>query len=278
MTSISVYGYDTAMLIGHRSSSNDEARETSELAEPHKLRVGCTRSPFLELPYELRAKIYSYVLPSTSNVKNRGLVWNRGPPIWATNRQIHSECIGSLYGNGTFLIEVGYDYIQFIHQYRLPTSNLVAKRGHEFPEKIPARYQTLMRRFQITVKEVDSYTGMIMYNCSNTQALYMKLRQQMQQLCDFLRGLPEVRTLEILYNQEYSKVNMERIMELPSKPFRGLSNVVAFIIMIRDGRNYHKILSGVATSTYRNLDKRSCSAKSFKKNLSVAKKSYGIMD
>lgn len=242
MASISVYGYDTAMLIAHDSSSNDGARKISELEEPHKLRVGCTRCPFLELPYELRAQIYNYVLPSTRNVKTRGLVWDRGPPIWATNRQIHSECIGLLYGNGTFLVEVGYDYIQFVHQYRLPTSNLVAKRVHEFPEKIPARYQTLMRRFQITVKEVDSYTGMIMYNCSNTKALYMKLRQQMQKLCDFLRRLPEVRNLEILYNQEYSRVNIERIMELPSEPFRGLSNVVAFSIVIRDGKSYHKVL------------------------------------
>ena len=242
MASISVYGYDTAMLIAHDSSSNDEARETMELEGPHKLRVGCTRCLFLELPYELRAQIYSYVLPSTSNVTNRGLVWDRGAPIWATNRQIYHECIRPLYGNGTFLVEVGYDYVQFIHQYRLPTSNLVAKRVHEFPEKIPARCQTLMRRFQITVKEVDSYTGMIIYNCSNTQALYMKLGQQMQKLCDFLRGLPEVRTLEIRYNQEYSKENIERIMELPSKPFRGLSNVVAFSIVIRDGKSYHKIL------------------------------------
>ncbi len=242
MTAISVYGYDTEMLVAHDPSFHEDASETSELVESHKLRTGCTRCPFLELPYELRAQIYRYVLPSTSNVTNRGLVWNRGAPIWATNRQIHSECIGPLYGNGTFLIEVGYDYIQFIHQYRLPTSNLVAKRVHNFPEKIPARYQTLMRRFQITVKEVDSYTGMIMYNCSNTEALYMKLRQQMQKVCDFLRGLPEVRKLEILYDQEYRKVNMERLMELPTKPFRGLANVVAFSVVIRDGKSYHKIM------------------------------------
>ena len=242
MASISIYGYDTRMLVAHESSFNEEALETSQLEEPHKLRTRCTRCPFLELPYELRAQIYGYVLPSTSNVANRGLVWDRGAPIWATNRQIHSECIGLLYGNGTFLVEVGYDYIQFIHQYRLPTSNLVAKRIHGFPEKISARYQTLMRRFQITVKEIDSYTGMILYNCSNTEALYMKLRQQMQKLCDFLRGLPEVRRLEIIYDQEYRKVNMERLMELPSKPFRGLSNVVAFSISIRDGKSYHKIV------------------------------------
>lgn len=92
------------------------------------------------------------------------------------------------------------------------------------------------------MKEVDSYTGMIMYNCSNTEALYMKLRQQMQKLCDFLQALPEIRNLEVLYNQEYSKVNVERLKELPSRPFRELSNVVAFSIMIRDGKSYHKIL------------------------------------
>ena len=242
MTSISVYGYDTGMLVAHDSSVKEGTFETSELEEPHKLTTGCTRCLFLELPYELRAQIYSYVLPSTSNVTNRGLVWDRGAPIWATNRQIHSECIGPLYGNGTFLVEVGYDYIHFVHQYRLPTSNLIAKRIHIFPEKISPRYQILMRRFKIIVKEVDSYTGMIMYNCSNTEALYLKLRQQMQKLCDFLREFPEVRNLEILYDQEYRKVNMERLMELPSKPFRGLSNVFAFSIVIRDGKSYHKIL------------------------------------
>ena len=242
MTSISVYGYDTAMLVARDSSVKEDSCETSVLEEPHKLSVGCTRCLFLELPYELRAQIYSYVLPSTRNVTNRGLVWDRGTPIWATNRQIHSECIGPMYGNGTFLVEVGYDYIHFVHQYRLPTSNLIAKRIHRFPEKISPRYQTLMRMFHITVKEVDSYTGMIMYNCSNTEALYLKLRQQMQKLCDFLQGLPKIRNLEILYDQEYRKVNMERLMELPSKPFLRLSKVVALSIVIRDGKSYHKIL------------------------------------
>ena len=240
MASISVYGYDTETLLAHNSSFKEEAHETSQLEEPHKLRTGCTRCPFLELPYELRAQIYSYVLPSTSNVTNRGLVWDRGAPIWATNRQIHSECIGPLYGNGTFLLEVGYDRIQFVHQYRLPT--MVAKRIHIFPEKIPAHYQTLMRRFQIIVKEVDSYTGTIIYDCSNTEALYMKFRQQMQKLCHFLRELPEIRNLEIVYDPEYRKVNMERLMGPPSKPFGGLSNVANFSVVIKVGKSYHKIL------------------------------------
>ena len=68
MASISVYGYNTEMLIPHDSSLNEEAREISQLEGPHRLRTGCTRCPFLELPYELRAQIYNYVLPSTSNV------------------------------------------------------------------------------------------------------------------------------------------------------------------------------------------------------------------
>ena len=230
MTSISVYGHNPEMLAAQNSLHGEETKEAVDAEESHQLRAGCKRCLFQELPFELREQIYTNMLPSTSDTP-RGLAWNRAAPIWATNRQIYNECIGPMYGDSTFLVDVGYNYVDFIYQYRLPQSELVAKRLLSFPERIAARNRPFMRRFEVWVKEVDSYTGMIKYNYSNPEVLAMGVREQTQKLCGFLQGLPEVRELKIVYTgKDNSKDNKEKLMMLILEPFWKLKNVRDVVI------------------------------------------------
>ena len=230
MTSISVYGYNPEMLTAQDPLAYRKTEESGKAEVPQQLNMGSKRCLFLELPPEIREHIYSYMLPSTSATP-RGLAWGRAAPIWATNHQIYSECIGKMYGDSTFLLDVGYNYVDFIYQYRLPSSNLVAKRILRFPQRIAARNRPLMRKFEVWVKELDGYTGMIKYNYSNPAVLAIGVREQTQKLCGFLQVLPEVRELKIVYTgNDTSMDHMEKLMMLILEPFWELKHVRNFIL------------------------------------------------
>jgi hypothetical protein len=225
MTSISVYGYNPEMLAAQDPLAYRKAEELGKAEVPQQLKMGSKRCLFLELPPEIREHIYSYMLPSTSDTP-RGLAWDRAAPIWATNHQIYNECIGTMYGGSTFLLSVGYNYIDFIYQYRLPSSNLVAKRLLSFPDRIAARNRPLLRKFEVWVKELDGYTGMIKYNYSNPEVLAMGVREQTQKLCGFLQVLPELRELKIVYTgNDNSMDHVEKLMVLVLEPFWELKHV-----------------------------------------------------
>lgn len=199
MDSISVYGYDPEMLavsdslyIGYQSEERPKA-EQPRISR----RRGC---PFLKLPRELRNYIYSYVLPSTADHPDRGVVWTRATAaIWATNRQVYKECIGLMYGNPTFLIDVRFDKAEFLYQWILPQTPLIPKRIFNYPHPIAARNRPLMRKFHVRVHQLDSYTGMIKYNYSNPEILARGLRCQVKILCAFLNEVHEIRELQISY-------------------------------------------------------------------------------
>lgn len=200
MSSISVYGYDSEMLAVsdslyfHHHSREPPKAEQLQASRPK----GC---PFLKLPYELRAHIYNYVLPSTTDHPDRGIVWLRATAaIWATNRLVYKECIRLIYGNPTFLIDIKFDKAEFLYQWVLPQRSLVPKRIFNFPDPIVARNRPLMRNFYVRVHQVDSYTGMIKYNYSNPEVLARGLRCQVNILCAFLKEMHEIRELRISYH------------------------------------------------------------------------------
>ena len=72
--------------------------------------MGSKRCLFLDLPPEIRGQVCISMLPSTSDIP-RGLAWDRAAPIWTTNHQIYKDCIGTMYGVSTFLLDVGYKYL-----------------------------------------------------------------------------------------------------------------------------------------------------------------------
>ena len=216
MDSISVYGYAADMLALTDPLYFVQPQE-STMTEQHQIprQKGC---PFLQLPYELRAHIYSLMLPETTEHSLRGIVWNRATaPIWATNRQIYSECINLMYGNPTFLIDVRYDKVEFLYQWILPKSSLVPKRVFNFPDPIAACNRPLMRKFHVRVHQVDSYTGMIKFNYSNPQVLARGLGSQVNMLCSLLQEMHEIR--ELLLSYEGGDDDTHIFLPLVMEPF-----------------------------------------------------------
>lgn len=229
MDGLSVYGYDPEMLVVSDSLYLHQTREQPKAEEPQTPRQ--RGSPFLNLPYELRAYIYTYVLPSTIDHPDRGVVWLRATAaIWTTNRQIYRECITLMYCNPTFLIDIRYDRVELLYQFLLYQSSLIPKRIFNFPDPIAARNWPLMRKFHLRVHQVDSYTGMIKYNYSNPEVLARALRCQVDILCAFLKELPEILELRISYyggDEESHKV-----LPLAMEPFWQLRNTQAVTMQV----------------------------------------------
>ena len=218
MSSISVYGYDSEIL---NISELEDFLHHSE--EPHKADLpqtsrqrGC---PILNLPYELRTHIYSYILPRTVDLPDRGVVWHRATAaIWATNRQVYQECLRLIYGNPTFLIDVKCDKIEFLYQWTLPQGSLIPKRIFNFPDPIVARNRPIMRKFHVRVHQVDGYMGMVKYNYSNPEILARSLRCQVSIFCGFLKEMYEICELRISYHGGDSESHV--MLPLVMEPFR----------------------------------------------------------
>ena len=222
MNSMSVYGYDPEMLAVSDSSYFDHHCEEPLKAEQPQI---STRrgTPLLKLPYELRTRIYSYILPSTMEHPDRGIVWCRASAaIWATNRKVYKECISLMYGNPTFLIDIRHDKVEFLHQWVLPQTSLAPKRTFNFPDPIAPRNRPLMRKFHVRVNQVDSYTGMIKYHYGNPQILARMVGFQTDKLCTFLKETHEIREFCISYHGGDSESHA--FLPLVMNPFWQLKN------------------------------------------------------
>ena len=222
-------------------------------------RTGC---PFLKLPYELRSHIYSYVLPSTTDYPDRGIVWIRATAaIWATNRQVYNECTTLLYGNNTFLIDIRYDKVGLLYQWILPQTPLIPKRIFNFADSIAPRNKALMRKFHVRVHQIDSYmiakvhndlgwlqsqqsgvffVGMAkLVDTINSEYLARGLRCQVSTFCDFLKELHEIRELRISYHggSEENYAFLQLVME----PFWHLENTRT--VNVRDPERVDEVLA-----------------------------------
>ena len=228
MDYISVYGYDPEMLgVSDSLYFHHQPEDPHKAEQPHLSRQRGT--PFLKLPYELRNQIYSYVLPTTMEHPDRGIVWLRArAAIWATNYQMYKECIRLMYGNPTFLIDVRCDRVEFLHQWILPKRSLVPKRVFRFPDPIAARNRPLMRKFHVRVHQVDGYTGMIKYNYSNPDRLARSLRCQVNNLCTFLKEMYEIRELRISFHGGDSESHA--MLPLIMEPFRQLKTTRTVVV------------------------------------------------
>lgn len=174
--------------------------------------------PFLRLPYELRRKIYLYLLPHTETKVSAGslvsttgtsnaassahkihlaslpsakytantTLWHRGnTALLAVNKQLHSECASLLYGENVFVLWVSYDTIQFRFRWVL-ASGLAPSCTFDFLQLVKGRYLGLVRKVVVTVDVVDEYTGMIKFNVGGSGLVY-GLKLQVAKLVKALR-------------------------------------------------------------------------------------------
>ena len=164
--------------------------------------------PILALPLEIRQQIYSFLLPRTVIAPNKhasGLVWQRGNiALLATCKQIHDEAIAIIYGDNTFNPNITNDGINLRYSWLLP-SGLTPSCTKKFLEYFGEARIKMMRRLVVQVTAVDSYLGMIKYNCAG-RGLIDGLRDQVQNLADVLQDV-ELWDLEIHLNAGNKMLN-----------------------------------------------------------------------
>lgn len=186
---------------------------------------GC---PFLNLPYKLRAYIYIYVLPSTIDHPDHGIVWHRASAaIWATSREIYKECVELMYSNYTFLADVRYHKVELVSHFPLQRDSLIPKRIFKFPHPFAARSRPLMRKFHVRIHQVDRSTDLIKDDHMHPDR---SLQRHVDILCAFLKDLPEIIELRIVHSggDEESHRVLPRVLE----PFWQLKNTRAVTLRI----------------------------------------------
>ena len=177
----------------------------------------------LHLPAEIRAIIFSYILPSTLHAGRKGTTWLCGNlAIMFANKQIYAEAAAIMYGQSSWVIETTFGGSSFRYQYRTSRlqSDLVSTRRLAFPEYLAPRNIQLMRRFNIRVHHVNSYMGMIKYNYGG-QGLTNGLLDHVKFLLKTLRSIPEITSLHIDYRDDsHTPGSAETVLE----PFLTLRN------------------------------------------------------
>ena len=224
MSSISVYGYDPSMLaaIGEYEESIDEAilapgdvgfslrnmptySETSETKEIPENKERLTTCPFLDLPFEIRHEILSYIMPRTFYLHPGTDAWYRAAaPIWATCRSVYDECMRMLYGNCTFNIVITYGSTTFSQRYVSDRQGyrgrtLIPGRRFDFPESISEANRVLVRKVRLSIIRPDGYGGIVQHDCSSPYAIALGLCTRVHRVCEILRMSSEIQTLYIDY-------------------------------------------------------------------------------
>jgi len=187
------------------------------------------------MPLELRREIYGYILPHTFTIGKsyryaywmmpsretwsrapqqpvshqeigNDIVWRRGcTRLLATNRQIHEECADMMYGDNTFVVHIAFDSIKFQYQWVVEHKEPAPGRANgcmvpngtkDFLDHFSLRNLLRIKYYIINVELVDSYTGMIKYNCGG-RGLGFGIRQQAQDLVELLAAAPCLHRLQL---------------------------------------------------------------------------------
>ena len=166
--------------------------------------------PLLQLPIELRNKIFELVLPHTIDAGTRGIAWVRGHcAILATSSRVFDEGIRIMYGRNTFVIDVVWDRVTFAYQWFLPTG-LIPRRTFAFPDKLAKSNVSYIRKLNVRIHHVDNYTGMIKHNFSGP-GLRQGLKLQVQRLCqDTLQDMYEISHLHIHFQNDGHKESVDQ--------------------------------------------------------------------
>ncbi|KAI9714790.1 MAG: hypothetical protein M1820_000079 [Bogoriella megaspora] len=141
----------------------------------------------LSLPVELRHEIFSYALPHSQLLRPRreshqeSIVWYRKSlsPL-LVSRALLSSCLDYIYSTSMFTIHVTYDAIKF-HQPWLNSRGLLPSNDFVFPECFSSANRKRIRKYSITIKQPDDYTGMIKYNCQGP-GLIVRMKEQVRKL------------------------------------------------------------------------------------------------
>ena len=95
------------------------------------------------------------------------------------------------------MIIVTYDRIEFLYRWLLPSGLSPKRFCHFLDDKyFPQRYIERIRHYAVYVEHVDSYMGMIKYNCGG-RGLTAGVKSQVQGLVDRLKAVERLGTVQV---------------------------------------------------------------------------------
>jgi len=159
-------------------------------------------SHFLKLPPELRRHIYSFALPYTiKSIKANAPPGQHPTVLWIRSSTallrichlIHDECADLLYSTNTFVIDITFHSLKF-HMTWLTTKGLRPKILYDFPHVFARCNVERIRNYAVTVEHVDSYQGMIKYNCGGPM-LTAGIRERVSHFVNAAGHAPELGSL-----------------------------------------------------------------------------------
>lgn len=209
MTPISVYGYDTRMLDQLYGTTPACSSLDSSAAQPQEsfdseTNIDPSRCYFLSIPAELRAQIFSYILPRTIGDDTRRLnAWTRGSTsLLHTCKVFHAEAAHAMYGRSHFTVNIAWDTITFEYRYLWAHPGSARRRSYDFPRCFGEQYLSLIQTLVVKIHIVDNYLGMIKYNHQNPAGLLYGYRTQVERFCTVLERLPHLKRLAIWFRDD----------------------------------------------------------------------------
>ena len=202
MASFSLSASDKQLLATSQRVLCETNPENGSRSDFHKPPHGSTRCPLLEIPVEIRAVIYRYLLPTTVPTKGNRYTWLPGNiTLLAANQQIYHEAVAIMYGTSTFCLTLWCHFIEF----SCPGLSV------QFPERIASRNLALIRRYLI---HIPNNFGGLLY-------LAHAVRGQVAKLLDILGKASVIHQLQIHFQEDNYGGKRDQEVLLP---FLGLKN------------------------------------------------------
>ena len=192
-----------------------EQRRRTEERPPARCRL-------LELPAELRAAVFMYVLPITTNHVFHGPCWIKGTTaLLRTSKSVHDEATQLMYSRANFLVEVAWDITIFKCQSLSPLECL-SRTSYPFPRCFGREYLPHMKRFKLMVHVADNHIPWQSTNHKHGSRLTLGIREQLERLHKVLEPIPIILELSLQFNDHFI---VSKTDESVLRPILNLQNI-----------------------------------------------------
>lgn len=180
------------------------------------------RCQLLELPAELRTKIFMYVLPRTMNHCLHGPCWTKGTTaLLRTSKMVHNEAVLLMYSQATFLLGVVWD-ITFFECRSISRIGGVSRENHPFPQCFTKDHLQQIKRFKVMVYCADNHIHWLKESETSRRGLTLGIRDQLEGLYKVLESVPRILELVFQFSESFTVTKLD---ETVLRPIIDLENV-----------------------------------------------------
>lgn len=143
------------------------------------------------------------------------VIWTRTDlNLLLVDKRTYNECIGVLYGENTFVVDVKFDSVMFRYHWWVVPSYVTPTRWHPFGTLLSDENRKKIKRLIIHIECPDEYTGMIKYNYGG-RGLLTGIQTQVNRLAALL-GKTTLTQLQVHLND--GDISRVREFLLGAKP------------------------------------------------------------